>query len=144
MKYFILCAMFIISAFAQPSWVNNPTNNQYIGGVGIGKNISERRLAMVLARAELFESIKVNLKSGTIIEKVRSENNYSSSFSQKIIQKAKGSLENSFVKDTYTDKDGRYYVWMVIISTTFEAYPHSLSYQITNFIILPCFTSVNL
>ncbi|MEA2049651.1 MAG: LPP20 family lipoprotein [Campylobacterota bacterium] len=115
MKYFILSCIITISAFAQPSWIDTPTTDKYIGGVGIVESKLDRRVAKIKARASLLETIKVTLSSNSKLTKIQDENGkYNKSFSREIIQKANGYLESSFVKDTYTESDGTFYIWVVI------------------------------
>lgn len=113
MKILTISVIFILDLVAQPIWVDNPSNNNFIGGVGIVENKTQRRLAIMKARATLLESIKVQISSQSEFNK-SNEDGYNSSFSQKIIQEAKGYLNNSFVKDSFVDSEGYFYIWVVI------------------------------
>ena len=100
--------------YAKPFWIDSPSTSKYIGGVGIVKGKENRRVANIKARAELLESVKVYLKTKLTIKDSEKDGIYHSTTDSHIEQKAKGSIKQSYIKDTYNDKDGYYYVWMVI------------------------------
>ena len=100
---------------AKPNWINNPNDSKYFGAIGITKDKTLRSVAIVEARAELLESLKVTLSSeSTIKTSLSSEDNYKKDFSREITQKADGIINNSYLKDSFIDKDGYLYVWVVI------------------------------
>jgi len=115
MKYIILTVILITNLFSNPLWLKQSSNQKYIGGVGIVNDISQKRIALMKARAELLENIKVHISSTININKtLYSNGNYKSDISHSLTQKAEGYIKNSFKKDSFIDKDGRYYVWVVI------------------------------
>ena len=115
MKILLICTIFVVELFAQPFWIDSPTTSQYIGGVGIVKSKLDRRLAKIKARAALLESIKVEISSKSTLSKSNlADGQTKNSFSQDIIQSAKGALDKSYVKDTFVDDDGYFYIWVVI------------------------------
>ncbi|MEA3315957.1 MAG: LPP20 family lipoprotein [Campylobacterota bacterium] len=115
MRYIILTIILLTSLFSNPLWLKQSSNQQYIGGVGIVNDISQKRIALMQARAELLENIKVHISSTLNINRtLYSNGDYKSDISRSLTQKAEGYLKNSFKKDSFIDKDGRYYVWVVI------------------------------
>lgn len=105
----------MVHLFAQPLWMNNPTNSQFYGGIGIVKDKTLRRVAILQARAELLETIKVEISSNTESVKSSISGNYTSEFKQTIVSKAEDIVKESYVKDTFTDSEGYYYVWVVVL-----------------------------
>ena len=115
MKILLICTIFVLELFAQPKWIDNPTTNKYIGGVGIVQNKLDRRLAKIKARAALLETIKVSISSkSTMTKSNSSDGKYKNNFSSSITQSAQGMLDSSYVKDTFVDQDGYFYIWVVV------------------------------
>ena len=114
-KIILFLTLITFNLYANPPfWINNPTNNNFIGEVGIVKDKTQRRLATMKARASLLESIQVHISSTLKLDEICTNDKCKENFQQKILQEAKGCLKNSFVKDTYSDKDNYFYIWVVI------------------------------
>ena len=117
MRLYFIIFILIETLHAQPSWVNNPNMDGYITGVGMSNDqnqVSKRRIATVAARANLAETIKVQLKS--YFKMITTTHNATlSTFTESTIeQQANELLVQSFIKDTFQDADGTFYVLMVI------------------------------
>ena len=113
----ILLLIFNISLFAQPDWLNNPNIDGYISGIGYSNDknpVLRRRIATVSARANIAETIKVEIKSYFKIKKKINLKSYSKETEQIMEQKASAVLVNSTVKDTYQDSNGVFYILMVV------------------------------
>jgi len=113
----ILLLIFNISLFAQPDWLNNPNIDGYISGIGYSNDknpVIRRRIATVSARANIAETIKVEIKSYFKIKKKINLKSYSKETEQIMEQKASAVLVNSTVKDTYQDSNGVFYILMVV------------------------------
>ena len=114
-KVILIVALLTANLFAKPpSWIDNPTNDKFMGEVGIVKSKIQRRLAIMKARASLLESIKVYINSKFEIDKICTDEECKKTIKQQIVQKANGCLKNSFVQGSYTDSDNYFYVWVVI------------------------------
>ena len=117
MKYLLPILFINLSLLAQPSWINNPNIDGYIAGVGISNDknpVLKRRIATVSARANLAETIKVDIKSYFKMISKSKNDEYSSSSESLIEQKAQEVLVSSVIKDTYQDNDGTFYVLVVV------------------------------
>jgi len=123
LKSLFILAFINLSLFAQPSWINNPNIDGYLSGVGISNDknlVSKRRIATVMARANLAETIKVEIKSYIKINSKDKNNKYSTSSESIIEQKAKEVLVSSVIKDIYQDKNGIFYVLVVVKKETIK------------------------
>lgn len=107
---FFTCGLLFLFGGEKPAWISSPQNDKYLGGVGIVESIDQRSTAIILARAELLESLKVEISS--LFTQTKSKT--SSDAKRVITQKAQGFLKESFPYKSYTDEDGNYYVWVVI------------------------------
>lgn len=117
MKFLLILSLFLSTLFAKPSWIDNPNTDTFIGGVGLSNDInpvSKRRCATVAARANIAETIKVEISSYFKTVSKADNNTYTKVTEQMIEQKASEVLVGSVVKDTYEDKDGTLYVWIVV------------------------------
>ena len=117
MKSLLILSLFLSTLFAKPSWIDNPNTDTLIGGVGLSNDInpvSKRRCATVAARANIAETIKVEISSYFKTVSKADNNTYTKVTEQMIEQKASEVLVGSVVKDTYEDKDGTLYVWIVV------------------------------
>ena len=117
MKFYLLSIIIVSTLFAKPSWINNPSIDGLIIGVGLSNDsslVSRRIIATVSARANLAESIKVEMKS--YFKMIATSNNdiHTKMTTSIIEQKANELLIGSFVKDTYQTDDGILYVLVVI------------------------------
>ena len=116
-KLYIFLFIAISSAFAQPAWVNNPSIDGYLTGVGISNDknpVSKRRMATVSARANLAETIKVEITSYFKMTTKTHNDSRSVITNSMIEQKASEVLVESSIKDTYQDSDGNFYVLVVV------------------------------
>jgi hypothetical protein len=116
-KTFFVLTIFTSTLFAQPSWIDNPNTDTLIGGVGLSNDtnpISKRRCATVAARANIAETIKVEISSYFKMVSKSDNNSYTKVTEQMIEQKASEVLVGSVIKDSYEDKDGTLYVWVVV------------------------------
>ena len=111
MKLLLFFSLIYTLSSAQPNWVNSDSSKDYIGGVGIVKDVTQKRLAKILARADLLENIKVHISSTTVI---KDSTDADSITNIEIRQEAEGYLKDSYMKDSFVDADGNYYVWVVI------------------------------
>jgi len=113
--YLILVTNIIL--FAQPTWINNQIIDGYITGLGLSNDknpVSKRIIATVSARANLAESIKVEVKSHFKML-TQTHNDTHTTMTESIIeQKANELLVGSFVKDTFQTDDGTLYILVVI------------------------------
>ena len=117
MKSLLILSLFLSTLFAQPSWINNPNTDTLIGGVGLSNDVdpvSKRRCATVAARANIAETIKVEISSYFKTVSKADNNTYTKVTEQMIEQKASEVLVGSVIKDSYEDKDGTLYVWVVV------------------------------
>ena len=117
MKSIYLILVTNIILFAQPTWINNQIIDGYITGLGLSNDsnsISKRIIATVSARANLAESIKVEVKSHFKML-TQTHNDTHTTMTESIIeQKANELLIGSFVKDTFQTDDGTLYILVVI------------------------------
>ena len=113
----ILLLCISVSLFAQPLWIKNQTLNGYITGIGLSNDsnlVSKRIIATASARANLAESIKVEVKSHFKML-TQTHNDTHTTVTESIIeQKANELLVGSFVKDTFQADDGTLYILVVI------------------------------
>lgn len=117
MRLCFIIFIFITTLHAQPSWINDPALDGYIVGVGISKDanpVSKRRIATVEARANLAETIKVQLNSYFKMITTTHNNTLSTFTESTVEQQANELLVQSFVKDTFQDTDGTFYVLVVL------------------------------
>jgi len=103
--------------FSNPLWINNQTMDGYITGIGLSNDkdpVSKRIIATASARANLAESIKVEVKSHFKML-TQTHNDTHTTMTESIIkQKANEFLVGSFVKDTFQADDGTLYILVVI------------------------------
>jgi len=122
-KLLFFISLILSTLFAQPAWINNPHIDGFIAGIGISddKNpILKRRIATVSARANLAENIKVEMSSYFKMITI-TQNNSSITQSQSLIeQRANEILVDSFVKETYEDKNGNFYVLVVLAKSKIQ------------------------
>jgi len=124
MKSLLILSLFLSTLFAQPSWIDNPNTDTLIGGVGLSNDInpvSKRRSATVAARANIAETIKVEISSYFKTVSKSDNNTYTKVTEQMIEQKASVVLVGSAIKDSYEDKDGMLYVWVVVNKSQIES-----------------------
>lgn len=117
MKSLLILSVLLSTLFAKPSWIDNPNTDTLIGGVGLSNDInpvSKRRCATVAARANIAETIKVEISSYFKMISKSDNNTYTKVTEQMIEQKASEVLVGSVIKDSYEDKDGTLYVWVVV------------------------------
>jgi len=117
MKSVLILSVLLSTLFAQPSWIDNPNTDTLLGGVGVSNDInpvSKRRCATVAARANIAETIKVEISSYFKMVSKSDNNTYTKVTEQMIEQKASEVLVGSVIKDSYEDKDGTLYVWVVV------------------------------
>lgn len=114
----IVIVLFSTLIYAQPSWILNPNLSEYITGIGSSDEpnlLLRERVAVATARANLIESIKVEIQSSTKMNiSVSNDDNLKKEFIQTIEQKAQQILKGSFIKEKYTDKNGVLYILVVI------------------------------
>ena len=117
MKLFFILFWNISLLVAQPLWIKNQTLNGYITGIGLSNDsnlVSKRIIATASARANLAESIKVEVKSHFKML-TQTHNDTHTTVTESIIeQKANELLVGSFVKDTFQADDGTLYILVVI------------------------------
>ena len=113
----LLISLILSSLLAQPLWINNSHIDGYLTGVGISNDknlVSKRRIATVSARASLTENIRVEISSYFKMITTTRNDTHSTLTESLIEQKANEVLVASFVKDTYQDIDGTFYVLVVV------------------------------
>ena len=101
-----------------PSWVYYPNKNVTFGAIGVSskqKNLKlQRRLALVKARASLSQSIKLNVKTNITSNIKSSSKSYESSVNTSSEQTSNNMIQRAYIKDTFMDKVGNLYIWLVI------------------------------
>jgi|GEM_PF-5832842 len=110
-KIVLIIVVLSIQIFAgTPNWVFNPNvDRNYIGGVGSsssGNLYRDLKVAKILARADLSQSIAVDIESTFLSHNGKSD--YS------MVQKSKELLKGSFVKEQWRSPDGELFIWIVI------------------------------
>lgn len=118
-KILLILIFFTNILYAQPNWISNPiSNSKYISAVGFSSEENPQlreRLAITIARANLAESIKVNISTEIeIINETKNGNTTKESVKQTISQKANELLKKSYVKDKYIDNNGVLYILIAI------------------------------
>jgi len=107
-----------------PIWVYNPNYGGYIGAVGIAKKdvggyTEQKRIAVMVAQANLAKQIKLLVNSTIYTEKIliskKDYEEYKSKLKSLSKQEAQAYLKNTVVKDEWIDpKTGDLYVWVVL------------------------------
>ncbi len=111
-KLLFLVAM-LTALMAQPSWIDDPTQNHTIMGVvGIcAKNYPDEikyRAALMQAKAELSHATNLTIKTQTQTSHKGMESHTSTK-----TQIASQNTFKVYVKDRYTDTHGVLYLWVV-------------------------------
>lgn len=117
MKSFFWIFFTVSLLFAKPLWVNNQTLDGYVTGLGLSNDnnlVSRKIIATVSARANLAESIKVEIKSQFKMLTKTYKDTHTTATESIIEQKANELLVGSFVKDTFQADDGTLYILVVI------------------------------
>lgn len=116
-KTFLLILISCIPLMAKPLWIDNPSVDGVIGGVGMSKDsnpANKRQIAIISARANLAENIRVEIVS-SFKHQTKVENGKVNDYSEQLIeQKAQEVLKNSKIKELYEENDGSLYAWVVI------------------------------
>jgi len=113
--FFILAFISVLNA--KPLWIDNPFVDGYIVGVGSSNNknpMFKKRIAMAIARANLSEAIKVEIKTSMKITTKKANSLNTQVSEQTIQQKASALLVGSEIDDTYEDTDGTYFVLVIL------------------------------
>ncbi|MFH1096388.1 MAG: LPP20 family lipoprotein [Candidatus Desantisbacteria bacterium] len=104
-----------------PIWVHQPNYEGMFGAVGIAKKqekggyTAQKRLAVIIAQAELAKQIEVMVDTELQTEKTMINQNYSSKLSSLSRQEAQQLIKNAVVKDEWIQPEtGELYVWVVI------------------------------
>ena len=118
MKFFYIFFL-SVSLYAQPSWLNNTNNlnQKFLYGIGVSNDInpvSRRQVAIINARANLAENIKVTIKSYFKIATKSNNSNFNKKTESIIEQKANELLINSSVEDSFLDDNGILYILIKI------------------------------
>ncbi len=103
---------------APPAWIYQPG---VLGAVGIAKKqekggyAAQKRLAIVIAQAELAKQIEVIINTELQTEKTMVNNDYHSRLSSLSKQETQQLIRNAVVKEEWTNPEtGELYVWVVI------------------------------
>ena len=108
-----------------PIWVYNPNYGGYLGAVGIAKKLQsggypkQKRIAIMVAKANLAKQINLIVNSKVYTEKIRISKKDYEEYKTKLYSlskhSAKAFLKNVVVKDEWIDpKTGDLYVWVVL------------------------------
>jgi hypothetical protein len=108
-----------------PVWVYNPNYGGYLGAVGIAKKSvkggypEQKRIAIMIAQANLAKQIRLVLNSKVYTEKMRISKKEFEEYKSKLYSLSKQSanefLKHTVVKDEWIDeKTGDLYVWVVL------------------------------
>ena len=105
--------------YAQPAWIKNTNslNTNYIYGLGISNDkdvVAKRQIAIINARADLAQNIKVTISSDFKMVTESKNTNYSMKTKSIIEQKALELLVGSTVEDSFTDIDNVLYILMKV------------------------------
>ncbi|MFH1897359.1 MAG: LPP20 family lipoprotein [Candidatus Desantisbacteria bacterium] len=104
-----------------PIWVYQPNYGGVLGAVGIAKKqekggyAAQKRLAIVIAQAEIAKQIEVMVDTELQTEKTMINQDYYSKFSSLSRQETQQLIKNAVVKDEWIQPEtGELYVWVVI------------------------------
>jgi len=104
-----------------PVWVYQPNYGGVLGAVGIAKKqerggyAAQKRLAIIIAQAELAKQIEVMVDTELQTEKTMVNRDYSSKFSSLSRQETQQLIKNAVVKEEWLDLEtGDLYIWVVI------------------------------
>ncbi len=104
-----------------PIWVYQPDYGGVFGAVGIAKKqekggyAAQKRLAVIIAQAELAKQIEVMVNAELQTEKTIVNHDYSSKFSSLSRQETQQLIKNAVVKDEWIQPEtGELFVWVVI------------------------------
>ena len=117
MKTILLLLTLISIINAKPLWIDNPFLDGYVVGVGSSNNQNQmfkKIIATAIARANLAEAIKVEIKTSLNITTKIVDGNTSQVTEQTIQQQANALLVGSEIDDTYQDSDGTYFIFVIL------------------------------
>ncbi|MFH1898695.1 MAG: LPP20 family lipoprotein [Candidatus Desantisbacteria bacterium] len=104
-----------------PVWVYQPDYGGVLGAVGIAKkqekggSAAQKRLAVIIAQAELAKQIEVMVDTRLETEKTTIGNEYSSKLSSLSRQETQQLIKNAVARDEWIQPEtGELYVWVVI------------------------------
>jgi len=105
--------------YAQPTWIKNTNslNTNYIYGIGISNDkdvVARRQIAIINARADLVQNIKVTISSYFKMVSESNNTNYNMKTKNIIEQKALELLVGSRVEDSFTNIDNVLYLLMKV------------------------------
>ncbi|MFH1096819.1 MAG: hypothetical protein V1749_04920 [Candidatus Desantisbacteria bacterium] len=104
-----------------PIWVYQPNYGGVLGAVGIAKKqekggyVAQKRLAIIIAQAEIAKQIEVMVNTELQTEKTMINQDYYSKFSSLSRQETQQLIKNAVVKDEWIHPEtGDLYIWVVI------------------------------
>ncbi len=104
-----------------PIWICQPNLGGVLGAVGIarkqenGSYVAQKRLAIIIAQAELAKQIEVMVDTELQTEKTMVNHDYSSKFRSLSRQETQQLIKNAVVKEEWINPEtGELYVWVVI------------------------------
>jgi hypothetical protein len=106
-----------------PIWFFNPNYDGYLGGVGVARKsnnyATQRRIAKMLAQAELSKQIKVIVNTELNLEQTQIDRGTAQYYRSKLKTFSKHQadqyLQNPVVKDEWKNpKTGELYLWLVL------------------------------